>query len=292
MHDLRYHLFYLTAIFLMLGVGILFGSSQVGLDQVRRQGRSIAALRVEADKVSQERDQARDRVVKDEDILGTLRPKLVRGKLAGQRVVLIQTGVYLDAAESATTALSDAGATVVATVALSDKWKTLTPRRRDALAAIAPASDPAAQDTALLTALASAMTTGTDAAGPSTDALAALQSQGLVTVTGDLSQPCRLFVLIGGSRDDGSLNSLEGSLLEAFRTVLGPVTLVGCEPFVADISSIPVYQKVGISTIDCIDQPLGQLALPFALRGDLGDYGLKPTAKQQLPSSLGGEASP
>lgn len=289
MHDLRYHLFYLTAIFLMLGVGILFGASVVGSDQVRRQGHSIAALRVEADKVAQGRDQARDRLLKDEDVLGTLRPKLVRGKLANQHVVLIQTGDYLDAAESATTALSDAGATVVATVALSGKWGMLTPKRRDALAAIAPAIDPAAQDAALLAALASAVTTGTDAAGPSDDALAALQSQGLVTVTGDLSRPCRLFVLIGGSRDGGTPNSVEGPLLEAFRTVPGPVTLVGCEPFVADVSSIPVYQTAGISTIDCIDQPLGQLALPFALRGDLGDYGLKPTAKQQLPSALGGE---
>ena len=289
MHDLRYHLFYLTAIFLMLGVGILFGSSQVGLDQVRRQGHSIAALRVEADKVSQERDQARDRLAKDEDVLGTLRPKLVRGKLANQRVVLIQTGDYLDAAESATTALTDAGATVVATVALSGKWGALTPKRRDTLAAIAPASDPAAQNAALLAALASAMRGGTDAGGPSLDALTALQSQGLVTVTGDLTQPCRLFVLIGGSRDDGTPNAVEGPLLEGFRTVPGPVTLVGCEPLVADVSSIPAYQAAGISTVDCIDQPLGQLALPFALRGDLGDYGLKATAKQQLPSALGGE---
>ena len=289
MHDLRYHLFYLTAIFLMLGVGILFGSSQVGLDQVRRQGRSIAALRVEADKVTQERDQARDRLTKDEDVLGALRPKLVRGKLANQRVVLIQTGDYLDAAESATTALSDAGATVVATVALSDRWGTLTAKRRDALTSIAPASDPAAQDAALLSALASAMTTGADAGGPSADALSTLQRQGLVTVTGDLTQPCRLFVLIGGSRDDGTPNTVDAPLLEGFRTVPGPVTLVGCEPLAADVSSVPVYQAAGISTVDCIDQPLGQIALPFALRGDLGDYGLKPTAKQQLPSALGGE---
>ena len=291
MHDLRYHIFYLTAIFLMLGVGILFGSSVVGPEQVHRQTRSLAALRGVADKVAQDRDQARDRLAKDEDVLGTLRPKLVRGKLANQRVVLIQTGDYLDAAEAATTALSDAGATVVATVALSDKWGALTAKRRDALASIAPATDPAAQDAALLAALALAMTTGADTTGPSADALTALQSEGLVTVTGDLSQPCRLFVLIGGSRDDGTPNTIDGPLLEAFRAVPGPITLVGCEPLTADVSSIPVYQAAGISTVDCIDQPLGQIALPFALRGDLGDYGLKPTAKQQLPSALGGEPS-
>ena len=289
MHDLRYHLFYLTAIFLMLGVGILFGSSVVGPSQVRRQSQSIAALRIEADKVAQDRDGARDRLAKDETVLSALRPKLVRGKLAGQRVVLIQTGDYLDAAQAANTALTDAGATVVATVALSDKWGTLTAKRREALATVAPASDPTAQDAALLAALASSMTTGTDAGGPSADALAAMQGQQLVTVTGDLSQPCHLFVLVGGSRDGGSPDAVSGPLLEGFRTVPGPVTLVGCEPLAAEVSLIPAYQSAGISTVDCVDQPLGQLALPFALRGDLGDYGLKPTARQVLPSALGGE---
>ena len=80
--------------FLMLGFGILIGASVIGPDQVRQQASSIAALRVEADKVAQDRDQARDRLAKDEAALASLRPTLVRGKLAGKRVILIQTGDY------------------------------------------------------------------------------------------------------------------------------------------------------------------------------------------------------
>ena len=289
MHDLRYHIFYLIAIFLMLGVGILFGASVTGPEQVRRQSQAIRSLQAATTKVVQDRDQSRDRLAKDETVLSALRPKLVRGKLAGQRVVLIQTGDYLDAAEASNTALTDAGATVVATVALTSKWGTLTAKRRDALASVAPSSDPVAQDAALLAALASVMTSGIDAGGPPAAALTALQGQELVTVTGDLSLPCHLFVLVGGSRDDGTPDAVTAPLLEGFRTVPGPVTLVGCEPLAAEVSSIPAYQAAGISTVDCVDQPLGQLALPFALRGDLGDYGLKPTARQVLPSALGGE---
>ena len=127
--------------------------------------------------------------------------------------------------------------------------------------------------------------------GPPPDARAARPGQELVTGAGDLAQPCRLFVLGGGSRDDGTPNAVDGPLLEGFRAVPGPVTLVGCEPLAAEVSSVPAYQAAGISTVDCVDQPLGQLALPFALRGDLGDYGLKPTARQVLPTALGGEPS-
>jgi hypothetical protein len=64
--------------------------------------------------------------------------------------------------------------------------------------------------------------------------------------------------------------------------------VVGCEPFTAAASSIPLYQNYGIATIDCIERPLGRLDLPFALRGgaDAVDYGLKPTASRRIPVSL------
>ena len=54
-------------------------------------------LRLAANEVIQERDEAKDRLAKDEDALDHVWPVLVRGKLAGRRVVLIQTGDYADA---------------------------------------------------------------------------------------------------------------------------------------------------------------------------------------------------
>ena len=68
--------------------------------------------------------------------------------------------------------------------------------------------------------------------------------------------------------------------------------MAGCEPYSAASSSVPAYQAAGIATVDCVDLPLGQIALPFALRGETGDYGLKPTAKLRLPDSLGSAAAP
>lgn len=291
MLDARYHLFYLIAIFLMLGFGIAIGASYYGPVQVRQEKKVLDNLAAETNKVVQERHDARARLDKDESALSTLTPSLVRGKLAGRRVVLVQTGDYADAAEAAEKAVGDAGATVAATVVLTDKWGALLPRQRQALATFADPADPASQDKALLAALASALAAGNRGSSASAT-LEALQGQGLMTVSGDLSQPCSLFVLVGGSRDDNSSPSLDGPLLDGFKAVSGSITVVGCEPFTAASSSVPAYQNAGIATVDCIDLPLGQLALPFALRGDMGDYGLKPTAKKPLPDSLEGLSAP
>jgi len=287
MLDARYHLFYLIAIILMLSFGILIGASYYGPVQVSQQKKVLQSLAAQTNKVVQERNEARDRMTKDEAALAALQPALVRGKLAGKRVVVIQTGDYADADESADKAITDAGAMVAATVVLTDKWGALLPKQRAALSSIADPADAASQDRALLAALATALTAGAEG-----DAvLEALQGQNLITKSGDLSQPCTFFVLVGGKSDDAPSPSLDG-LLDGFKAGAADVTLVGCEPFGAAASSVPAYQTAGVATVDCIDLPLGQLALPFALRGEKGDYGLKATAKQPLPDSLAEAAGP
>lgn len=287
MLDVRYHIFYLGLMFLMLGFGIFIGASIIGPAQVRQQAGAIANLRLTSTKVAQDRDLARGRFTKDEAALAALQPALVQGKLAGKRVVVIQTGDYADAAESANKAVTDAGATVAASVVLTDKWGVLLPRQRAALSSLAPLSDAAAQDKALLAALATALTAGAE--GDAT--LESLQGQNLITKSGDLSLPCTFFVLVGGKNDDTPSLALDG-LLDGFKRVAANITLVGCEPSGAAASSIPSYQNASIATVDCIDLPLGQIALPFALRGEKGDYGLKATAKEPLPDSLSEAVGP
>ena len=289
MLDARYHLFYLIAIILMLAFGILIGGSYYGPIQVNQQKQFVQALAARTNKVVQQRDEARGRLAKDEAALSSMQPALVHGRLAGKQVILLQTGDYPDAAQAANTAVSDAGATVAATVVLTDKWDTLNPKQRQALSSLADPTDPAGQDKALLAALAAALTTGGAAGSP---ALEALKEQGLITVSGELSQPCTFFVLVGGKSDDTQNASLDGPLLDGFKAASAAITLVGCEPSTAAASSIPVYQNAGIATVDCVDLPLGQIALPLALRGEKGDYGLKPTAKQPLPDSLTGTSTP
>lgn len=291
MLDARYHLFYSIAIFLMLGFGVAIGASFYGPVQMNQQREVVKRLADQTNTVVQEKNQLKGRLDDDEQALAFLRPALVRGKLAGKKVVLIQTGDYSDATLAANQSLEDAGATVTATVVLTERWASLTPQQRAALPSAG--LNPAAQDKALLASLASALVSGTAAipASADTEVPAALQSAGLLTVSGELSQPGTLFVLVGGSSADPPDTALDAALLAGFQALAKPVTIVGCEPYAAISSSVAAYQSAGIATVDCIDLPLGQIALPFALRGETGDYGLKATAKQRLPDSLGGTSA-
>ena len=291
MLDARYHLYYSIVIFLMLGIGVMIGASLYGPVQVRQQQNVVRKLADETNLVVQQRNQIQARLNDDETALASLQPALVRGKLAGKRVVLIQTGDYADATTAANQSLEDAGATVAATVVLTGQWATLSARQRGALSAVAAAPDPAAQNKALLAALALALAGGTAAAPANAAAVSALQQAGLLTLSGDLSQPCALFVVVGGSSADVLDPSLDTALVAGFQA-LPSVTVAGCEPSGAAQSSVPAYQAAGIPTVDCIDLPLGQIALPFTLRGEPGDYGIKPTAKQRLPDSLENTVAP
>lgn len=281
MPDIRYHFIYLIAVFLMLGVGMLVGASFVGPDQVKRQTTAIRDLRTQANQAVSEYQASRDQLGKTEQALDDLRPALVHGKLTGRRVTLIQTGDYPEATQDAATALRDAGASPVVTLILSPKWMALTSG--------AQASD--------LTGLAQALTGGT-AQEANAQTLQSLENQDLVTVTGDLVQPCSLFVLVGGAKDDygqSAPGTLDSALIRQIQeSSHSGAVLVGCEPFDAVASFIPSYQSAQIATVDCIDLPLGQLALPFALTGgaDTDDYGLKSTAKRLIPDSLEAQSSP
>jgi len=277
MLDLRQHLFYFIAIFLMLGVGMLVGASFYGPAQVRQQQKSLAHLRVQVDGAVQEGRDAKALLAKNEAALDSLRPALVHGRLSGKRIVLVQTGDYTDAVSQAAMALRDAGATPAATVVLGSAWNNLDPdARADAVGRLAQ------------------VLTGGASTFHNAGVLQTLEDRGLVVVTGSLDARAALFVLVGGGRqdtglDDSSEAALEPALAQGLQAGAGAsARLVGCEEYGADISSMPAFQQAGISTVDCIDRPLGMLALPFALLGgaDTGDYGLKATAQRQVPPSL------
>lgn len=68
----------------------------------------------------------------------------------------------------------------------------------------------------------------------------------------------------------------------------------GVESSQTSFSYMEEYQKNNISTVDNIDLSLGQIALIYAMEGEPGNYGIKPTAKRFMPSvpveAIGGQS--
>lgn len=299
MLDSRLHLIYLSAVFLMLGFGMLIGSSLYLPAQIKQQQQTLQSLQSQVDGAVQDGRVAKARLTQLEDGLENLRPHLVRNVLTGHRVDVIQCSDYPQATSSAAGALQDAGAAVPAVIVINDQLIDISPDRAVAVRNNLLATDPTlsasgGEDTLslIIAAIARALLHGAPQGSPAEATIHDLERENLIMLTGDITQPCSQFVLVGGRNDDGypdqsTASDTEGLLADQLSVPGNAASsVVGCEPLDAAISSIPEYQKSEIATVDCIDDPVGKVALPFALRGERDDFGLKNTARRVLPASL------
>ncbi len=70
------------------------------------------------------------------------------------------------------------------------------------------------------------------------------------------------------------------------------VPAVGVELTGSGASQIPWFKNAGVSSVDDLDTPAGRAALLYALAGDHGAFGRKPTAESLLPSTTATAAQP
>ncbi|MGE5390603.1 MAG: copper transporter, partial [Deltaproteobacteria bacterium] len=85
------------------------------------------------------------------------------------------------------------------------------------------------------------------------------------------------------SFDRGLISYLSSQGIKSFGVETSRVTY----------SSMENYQKEKISTVDDVDLSPGQVSLVLAMEGEVGNYGMKPTAQKFMPSltlsAVGGE---
>lgn len=295
--DLRFHIATLAAVFFALGIGILIGAGFVGAPVVSRQTTLIRRLEGNVNELRRETREAR----RNEEALQLLLPGIVQGKLTNRRVLVVQTGPYAEAVERAVEALRLAGAQVTQIALPAGAWRqrSVGPDAAGDDPATTAAATTAEEDIAAeARRLAPLLVSG--AQGDA--ALQPYRSNG--RLTGDRlgsGGPMRYVALVGGAGirkpGNGPAASATG---EPWETVLARrrdvtlaeawqaqgVTVVGVEPVAAELSLMRTYQNAGIATIDDIDRAAGQMALPFALLGEKGAYGVKETADRVLPESL------
>jgi hypothetical protein len=93
MLDSRYHIIYLVVIFLVLGFGIIIGSSLDVPAQLMQQHHALTTLQAQVDGAVQDGKVARERLSQMETAMESIRPRLVRGVLAGNRVAMQLTSI-------------------------------------------------------------------------------------------------------------------------------------------------------------------------------------------------------
>lgn len=281
MFDYRYHALSLAAVLLALAIGVLIGVA-IGDSNLVSSARDgiVKNLRAEVGESQQRTEQVSSRLSEEEALANDLYPIAVNGLLSGERVGLVFLGEPSDQIDEAVReAVTQAGGSLQAVVAVREPF------------------DAAGVGT---------QATGTlYAALPSEPSLTrrfAVRMGKEIVKGGTLlgAVHTRLF-----SSDDGELGSLDGVVVvrdepqgltgeEAKVTralesgllagiAAEQVPAVGVELTSTEPSQVGWYQGEDLSSVDDLDTLAGKAALAFALAGNRGAYGVKPSADSLLP---------
>jgi Copper transport outer membrane protein, MctB len=282
--DLRYHVASLAAVFLMLVVGILIGVGISGRGFVEEAERDqlegeIAALSEDLEAATALAEDLERRQEAAADFVESAYPVLAEDRLAGERTGLIVLGPVEDESTSFVEQAvdDDAGGQITRTRALE------LPLRVDAIEAELE-SNPALAGYVGEDQLGNL---GRDlgrefAAGGETPLWDALEDEIVEQRSGDLTEPLDGAVVIRSAEpQEGPTSRFLAGLYQGLNSAGVPA--VGVEPTRVEQSAIPVFQDYGLSTVDGVDTPLGQLAMTVLLAGaDPGDYGVRDTAEDGI----------
>jgi hypothetical protein len=319
--NFRYHVVSIVSVFLALAIGIVLGSTAL-------QGTTFNVLRSASASVHNQYEAAKAKnsvlgaqVNADQALAQATAPQLLRGLLAGQRVVLVNApGAAGSVVAGITSALHEAGAAVTGQINLQPKLLDASQNTQQFLTSLAqqlaPAGAVPANGTGLQQAakvLGSAILTKNAPAGSSTGSttsskpsssgqavLASYAQAGLLSIgSGDPSVPATLAVVITPASPPASLTDSDPAnqglitLAQQLNTAgLGTVMAGSASGSVAG-SAIDALRNGNaggqISSVDNADTATGQIVAVWALQQALtghkvGSYGTGPGNTAAVPT--------
>ncbi len=281
----KYHVVTVAAIFFALTVGLVVGSLLVSPRVADRQQHAIQSL---TDRLNEDLNRKVLEEEQNDKALAALTPVAIKGRLANQRIAIVQTGEYPETTNLIHDALNQAGAQVVSVTAIGQDMDRADEVLLPALIASNANSPgfPTSRAT-LASAIAGLISRGD--IGPS-PMQAMLEREGYIHPDPgvDFRIIPKYVVLSAGTRSEASdrISNVDQPLVVALQK-LG-ITVLMCEQIDCHISDVPAYRRFspGITTIDDIDNPKGRAALIFSMGGETGNYGVKPSATNLLPPEL------
>lgn len=275
MLNFRYHALSLVAVFLSLAIGLLLGVAIGDKGLVSSAEHDVrASLRGDVRDAQAERDDARAQLQEREQFEHDAYPALVGGRLAGLRIALIELGGASDRMWNLTKdALQGSGATLTSVSVIRE------PLQLDELAAAAHGTryERLVDQPDLLHPFATRLGIQFTHGGR---LLRLVRRDLLLQGSGALSGADGVVIVRNTPALDGddadTVDTFEDGLMRGLRTQDVPV--VGVETTDAETSQIEWFKGHELSSVDDLDDPIGRAALVFALAGQRGSFGVKPTA--------------
>lgn len=304
MISFRYHVVTIVAVFLALAIGLLAGSAFVEpelTDQLRRQ---TEGLRGEIRDQEGELDEARTERDALAAFVEAVALPLIEGRLAGTpAVVVTQTGVEDAVLEQTREALTNAGASVVATVSATDQIVSEDPETQERLAIMLGEPTAPADELPSLAARALAeRLSAPRSALAEQDLLESMLSAGfLAPLDGgpseatleEIGAPGQVVVVLSGGRGDAEPvlppEAFAVPLVESLAELDVPVA--AGESLLNDYDYVSLVRANGTDgtvTVDDLDRTIGGTALVLGVEellatGVGGAYGVKDGAEPLPP---------
>ncbi|MEQ4304421.1 copper transporter [Plantactinospora sp. B6F1] len=307
MINFRYHVVSLTAVFLALAIGLVVGTAALNgpvadslKDQVNALGKKNEQLRESVNSLETE-------VQREEDFVREAAPHMLKGTLAGRRVLLLVLPSGQDQVEGIVEMLRLAGASVTGQIDVQEKF--VDPDNSVLLLGVAaravrptvpdvglPSGEGVEKSSALL---ASALLDRPEGGSPVTEAdrrsvLDDYSEEGYLNVPEKITGPAEAVVVVSGQpyvdRDAARKDRAVVQLAEQFDKA-GAIVVAGNGSsggnLVAEVRRDPALSKT-ISTVDNTNTVAGQVVTALALgrqttQKQAGAYGVGAGADSLLP---------
>lgn len=305
MFDFRYHALSLAAVLFALALGVLIGVAigDTNLVSSAKDG-IVHNLDAEVGEARQQVGQLQERLGKEEAFAKGLYPLAVRELLGGRAIGLLFLGGSSDQVNSLVrAAVTQAGADLATVVAVKEPLALAAIAREAAgthYAELCPPASPSgtcAPSTELVERFGKLvgrqLVSGGQLVGR--ELTSRVRASLMSAFDGQLT---RLEGLVVVRAEPAGMNPQESEAAAAFEAgaIAGAgavsIPVVGVETSQAEPSQVPWYKAHRISSVDDLDATAGQAALVYALAGDRGSFGVKPTADSLLPSVTTGSSAP
>jgi hypothetical protein len=279
MFDIRYHIASLVAVFLSLAIGIILGTVIVDKGVlVEQQKVLVRKLENEFSKLREENSRLRSNLKKEKEFNNIIIPLALKERLANKTVVFIQTTeLTSEVKEKVVAAVKMAGASV-SYIKINYPWQ-LTDATKKVLAQYFDTTQDIAEDH-IFSKLAKEFKNPSDSRF-----IEDLSSLGFLGIDTPLVKSADVVVFIGGLDSRKENKNFAQQLDVPFINNLKAIGLrvIGVETTQRELSYIPYYQRIGIPTVDNIDQKSGRVSLVYVLSGYNGSYGVGSNTQGLLP---------
>lgn len=286
--DFKFHIFSLVAIFLALGIGIVVGITLIGDDSLIQEQKVIIdrleeefnLLRAESRETQQEIVAFKNSNDVYQQFAQSVLPILVEKRLDNRNIAIINTNNYVST-DSLEKSLELAGANVISLTNINTSFD-FSSEKVGALLETNLGIQATKNTNELIISTVKYIGQGI-LYGFEPEKLTFLQEVKLVEFRAGNLLNLDCVIILGGKhvKDDNLVKAIDLTLITLFLE--NGVEVVAAEQSEVPYSSIAHYKTKGITTVDNIETPLGQIALVYALDGMPGHYGVKETAEKILP---------